>query len=91
MSALLVTYTLKNKLKNYDSLFTAIRSNSTRWFHYIDASWVVETKLSAHDFAQLLYPHIETTDRLLVVGITNQHQGWLPEKAWEWLNSLNYY
>lgn len=91
MSALLVTYSLNNKSKNYESLFTAIKSHSTRWFHYIDASWVVETNLSANDFAQQLYPYIETTDRLLVVGITGQHQGWLPEKAWEWLNSINYY
>jgi hypothetical protein len=44
--------------------------------------------LSANDFAQQLDPHIETTDRLLVVGITGERQGWLPEKAWEWLNSI---
>jgi hypothetical protein len=87
---LLVTYTLRNKFKSYDPLFEAIKANSTRWFHYIDSAWVVETILTADQFAHKLYPFIEQPDYLLVVRIINDHQGWLPKEAWDWLNSIHY-
>ena len=87
---LLITYTLRNSLKDYTPLFEAVKNNSLRWWHYIDSAWIVETMLTPDALAGDLYPFIEQTDYLLVVRIVNEHQGWLPEKAWEWLNSLNY-
>jgi hypothetical protein len=90
MRVLLVTYTLRNQLKDYSSFYSAIKSNGTKWWHYIDAAWIVQTSLTADQFAHQLFPHIEKPDYLLVVRITGEHQGWLPKDAWDWINSLNY-
>jgi hypothetical protein len=87
---LLITYTLRNKLKDYSPLYQAIKGNGSKWWHYIDTAWIVQTVYSADQFAHKLYPHIEQADYLLVVKITRDHQGWMPKEAWDWLNSLTY-
>jgi hypothetical protein len=90
VSVLLITYTLNNQNKDYTSLFEGIKSNCNYWWHYFDTTWIVSTTRGASEYAKLLYPHIETTDRLLVVRITKEHQGWLPKDAWNWLNERIY-
>ena len=87
---LLVTYTLRNETKDYTPLFTAIKNNGSKWWHYIDMAWIVQTTLTADQFAHKLYPFIEKSDQLLVVQVTREHQGWLPMKAWEWFKTLTY-
>ncbi len=90
MAVLLITYSLKTPNKDYSSLFEAIKATAAFWWHYIDDTWIVETNLSAEEFAHKLYPHFTRLDYLLVVKITREHQGWLPKDAWDWLNDRNY-
>lgn len=90
MSVLLITYAKKNFLKDYSPLYEAIKSNSVAWWHYLDDVWIVNSNVSADEFAKRLLPHITTDDRLLVTQLTGIHQGWLPPDAWKWLNEQNY-
>jgi hypothetical protein len=86
MRLLLVTFSLRNPNKDYSSFHVAIRGNALNWWHFIEQTCVVSTHLDAYAFAQLLYPHMETTDSVLVVEIQpHQFQGWLPKPAWDWL------
>ena len=87
---LIVNYALNNRSRNYTPLFEAIKNNSVQWWHYLESTWVVNTNLSANDFAFRLLSHIETTDHLLVARLTREHQGWLPKEAWDWLNDKQY-
>jgi len=89
MPVLLITYSLKNKTKDYSPFFKAIQKNANGWMHYIDDTWIVNTNLEAEKYAEKLYPHMLKNDYLLVVKIYNNHQGWLPEDAWNWLNDKN--
>ena len=90
MSVLLITHALKNNLKDYTSFYEAIKGNCTHWWHYFDTTWIVSTHHSANDYAHFLYPHMTADDRLLVVKITQDHQGWLQTEAWNWLNEREY-
>jgi hypothetical protein len=90
VSVLLITHALNNRSKDYAPFFDALKGNCNYWWHYFQTTWIVVADHSAHDYAQFLYPHIETTDRLLVVRITREHQGWLPKDAWDWLNDKEY-
>jgi hypothetical protein len=90
VSVLLITHALNDQNKDYTPFFDALKGNCNYWWHYFDATWIVSTHHSAHEYANLLYPHMNTTDHLLVVKITREHQGWLPIKAWEWLNEREY-
>lgn len=90
MRVLLVTYTLRNVVKDYSTFFKAIQTGSINWWHYLEDTWIVSTTESADDFAKKLLPHIETTDSILVVRIHPEFQGWLAKEAWDWLNRLRY-
>jgi len=87
---LIVDYVLSKRFRDYHPLFEALKNNSSQSWHFSDSTWIVNTNLSANEYAERLLPYIETTDSLLVVRITREHQGWLPKEAWDWLNDKQY-
>lgn len=90
MSVLMITYAHKNPQTDYAQFFEALKGNADHWWHYIDSTWIVATHYSPDEFANILYPHINPDDRLLVVKITSEQQGWLPVEAWKWLTDRIY-
>jgi hypothetical protein len=90
VSVLIITYAHYGKDTDYEPFFDAIRNNCEYWWHYLDAIWIVVTDHSANDYAEILYPHIEASDRLFVGKLSGEYQGWLPAGAWDWLNSKEY-
>lgn len=90
LNLLLVTFSLRNPQKNYESFFVALRGNALQWSHFIEQTCIVATVHDANEFSRRLYPHMETTDSLLVVPLSPYgYNGWLPPYAWEWLNSVS--
>lgn len=89
MKRYLITYELKNKKRDYSALYETIKKISGYWWHYLDSVWIIkETTLSSQDIYEKLKPLIdEVTDRLYIVEITKNDQGWLPKKAWPWLQN----
>lgn len=90
MSILLVTYEHKTVGKDYTAFFDTLKSTPSKWWHYLESVWLVETTMTANDFARKLYPHITTTDRLLVIRVQREYQGWLTKEAWDWINKRQY-
>src|SRR5690242_19808780 len=89
MNLLLVTFSLRNQLKDYDSFFVTLRGNASQWCHYIEQTFLVRTPYDVQEFCNRLYPHMEKTDSLLVVKMDGaQRQGWLPQEAWDWMNQV---
>lgn len=87
MNKYLITYDLKNKIRNYDSLYLAIRSLGP-WWHYLDSTWIIKTNMNSTQIWNYLASHITTMDRLLIIKIDSSDKwGWLPQDAWNWLNS----
>jgi hypothetical protein len=86
MSILLITHSLKNPNKDYSPFFNVIKTSCTEWWHYFEETWIIVTPHSADEFAKLLYPHMEKPDRLMVVKLQKEYQGWLEPDAWNWLN-----
>lgn len=91
MAIFVVTYEKRTPGKDYGPLHKAIQDNAIKWWHYLTHTWIVQTHMTADQFAKLLYPYITKDDYLLVAKLSGQHQGWLPDDAWKWLNEQNYY
>lgn len=87
----LINYDLRAPGRDYQSLYKAIQN--VNWFdsswHYLESTWLVSSTLlqNANTIALQLLPHIDTNDRLFVVRITPDFDGWLPEDAWQWIRS----
>ena len=90
MAILLVTYELNTPNKEYGAFYETIKNSSSRWWHYLDVVWLIETEASATEVAKKLYSHMTQSDRLLVVKVANEYQGWLSEEAWQWMGERQY-
>lgn len=80
-----VNYDLKAPSRDYAGLYDAIKSCGA-WWHYLGSTWLVESPLTADGIWERLAPHVDDNDFVLVIGVAPAWQGWLPEKAWTWIN-----
>ena len=81
-----VNYDLKRPGQNYPALFGAIKSCG-HWWHHLGSTWLLDTSLTAKGVWEKLAPHVDKNDFVLVIGVTRDYQGWLPQDAWTWINS----
>lgn len=80
-----INYDLKRPGQNYDALHEAIKGCGA-WWHYLGSTWLVDTNLNAKGVWDRLSPHVDKNDNMLIVGITRDYSGWLPQAAWDWIN-----
>ncbi len=81
-----INYDLKKPGQEYSDLYEAIKGCGT-WWHYLGSTWLVDTSLDAAGIWKRLAPHVDRNDRVLVIGVTQDYQGWLSKEAWEWINN----
>jgi hypothetical protein len=83
---LLVTYDLNRPGQEYQDLFEAIKAIGP-WWHYLDSTWLLDTNLTANQAYKRLEPHVDKNDHVLIIKVDPyDKQGWLPKKAWDWIN-----
>ena len=92
MKKYLITYDLKNhaSYSNYMELHSAIKKISGFWCHYLESTWMIKnTDSTAKEISTELLKYVDQNkDLILVVEVKPENKGgWLPKKAWEWLNS----
>lgn len=81
----LVTYDLNKSGQDYKALHEAIKSLGN-WWHYLDSTWLVKSRLTVQQVTDHLTPRIDDNDRLLVLDVTGVgYNGWLTQDAWKWI------
>ena len=80
----IVTYDLRKPGKDYKGLYEQLK-NSPRWWHYLDSTWLIATQETANQLYNRLRQCLDVGDHILVIEAGRNIQGWLPEKAWEWI------
>jgi hypothetical protein len=81
-----VNYDLRAPGRDYGGLYRAIKGCGD-WWHYLGSTWLVDSPLTADAIWEMLAPHIDKNDYVLVIGVSRDHQGWLPEEAWKWIRT----
>ncbi|PAC33343.1 hypothetical protein [Flectobacillus sp. BAB-3569] len=84
---LLISYNKVDYSIPLENLTNAIRGNAFSYWHHLNDTWIVRTDKSVSEFYNLLAPNISTSDRLLLVEIKRNYQGWLTKDAWNWLKT----
>ncbi|HVY19352.1 MAG TPA: hypothetical protein VHA70_04630 [Bauldia sp.] len=80
-----MNYDLKKPGQDYSSLFEAIQSCGD-WWHHLGSTWLLDTNLTAQGIWNRIEPRVDKNDFFLIIGVTRDYQGWLPEDAWKWIN-----
>ncbi|MDD5405692.1 MAG: hypothetical protein PHE73_01980 [Sulfurovaceae bacterium] len=85
MSVYCVSYDLNKSGQNYDNLYDELKKSSS-WWHFLDSTWLIYTNESANQLSERIRLHLDKNDYLLVIKVTNEYSGWLPQEAWDWIN-----
>jgi len=54
--------------QDYASLFQAIKSVGSTWWHCLDSTWIVITNRTATQVRDYLTPHMDVNEELLVIS-----------------------
>ena len=83
----LVSYTL-NPNREVPRLEEELKWNAT-WWHHLDYTWIIATDQSINDFYTRLAIRFNDSDSFIIVQFHPNavYRGWLPQIAWDWLNS----
>lgn len=82
---LLVTYDLKGPSTQYTPLYEYLKSHET-WMHYLASTWIIKTSKSPNEVSDEVRKHLRDGDHVLVIKFDRPYQGWMPKRAWEWIN-----
>lgn len=84
----MISYDLNKKDKDYEGVFQAIKDASTGVYIKVLLSvWLIKSNYkSATDVCNKIKPYLDDNDYILVNQVTDNRQGWLPHKSWEYIN-----
>ena len=69
-------------------LWQLCRTYHHPWWHYLGSTCIVKTSQTI--VATLLRSTIDQNDSIIIVDITGRtRDGWLPQKAWDWIRDNN--
>lgn len=55
------------------------------WWHFLTNTWLIATWETQQQVFERLQPHVKPNDRLLIMGVTPDYSGFLPQEAWQWI------
>lgn len=84
MSVYCVSYDLNTPGQEYNDLNEELK-NSQSWWHFLTSTWLIYTSESSQQLSDRLRAHLDDNDNLMVIRVTANYAGWLPEEAWEWM------
>ncbi|MCP3810080.1 hypothetical protein NLX78_22935 [Paenibacillus sp. Lou8.1] len=84
MSVFVVSYDLNKAGKDYAGLYSAIKSCGP-WMHKLDSTWLISTQKSAEEVYNILAPHIDSDDKVLVIKADKNWHAKLDTESYDWL------
>jgi hypothetical protein len=81
----IVSYDLKVPGRDYAKLYEVLKSGHS-WWHYLESTWIISSNKDIETWSERIRSVLDVNDRFIIVDITRQsYNGWLPDKAWEWI------
>ena len=84
----MVTYDLNKQGQNYEKVIQAIKDSSTGvWCSFWKSSYLIKSNYpTANDIFKNIKPYIDNNDKIIVIEVKNNMQGWLGEKEWAYIH-----
>ncbi len=70
--------------QDYSGLAEEFKSSPGYW-HCLHSTWLIATSETAEQLFNRFRKHIGSRDAVLVIKVTNDWSGWLPEEAASWI------
>lgn len=88
MTTFNISYDLSKPGRDYQALYKAIiKASDGTYYHCLDSTWIINTKLSAIQVAKVLWAVMDANDKLLVTEV-GPDVAWagLPAEDQEWFS-----
>lgn len=83
MKGYLITFNREAK-GNYKLLEDEIK-RSPDWWNYLNNTWIIITDENVDQIWERLEKYFPKDDKMLIIEVTNNSQGWLSRDAWDWI------
>ncbi|MCX6232778.1 MAG: hypothetical protein NTZ33_14665 [Bacteroidetes bacterium] len=74
---------------NYQQFHTTLTTAKgiESWWHYLNNTYIliVDSKISANNISDFVRQHMTNKHFIVVELNLNNHNGWLPKEAWDWI------
>lgn len=85
----MITYDLISAGQRYNELISAIKGASNGcWCTYWKSSYLIQSPLSPSQIADRLKPYLDSNDRLIVIEVKRNYEGWLTDDEWSYINDM---
>ena len=85
MAVYMITYDLNSTGQKYNDVIKAIKDSSAAWCSYWKSSYLIKSSLTVEQISDKITPHLDNNDRMIVIEVKNNYQGWLSEKQWKFI------
>lgn len=85
MTIFCVSYDLNKSGHNYTKLYEELKISPGYW-HYLDSTWLIFTTETANQLSERIRKNLDDNNHFLVIKVVRHYAGWLPTKAWEWID-----
>lgn len=85
----MITYDLNKSGKDYENVIESIKAASDGvWCSYWKSTYLIRSDYStADEVSEKITPYLDNDDRLIVIEVVNNKQGWLSNKQWDYINN----
>lgn len=86
----MITYDLNSPGQNYEDVIEAIKdcSYNKTYCSYWKSSYMIKSYLTAQQISDKITPLLDGNDRLIVIEVTKNYQGWLTKKQWDYIRQM---
>lgn len=91
MAVYLVAYKINAIGADPGPILEAIKKMGSGWMHYIPNTILLQSEDTADVIGKKIFKLITKDDYVLVIRVTKEYYGWLPQRAWDWLNNEVHY
>lgn len=85
----LVSYDLNKPGKDYSGVHKAIQNASTgSWCRPLESVYIIQSNLTSEGIYNKVHPFLDSSDRILVVGLTRDYCGYLTNDIVDFLSKL---
>lgn len=84
--AYMITYDLNSPGQNYDQIIKIIKENiSLSWCSFWKSSYLIKSNLSTKQIQEKIQPYLDSSDRMIIIEVNNNYQGWSTEDDWKFI------
>ena len=85
----MITYDLNSTGQRYSELISAIKGASNGcWCTFWKSSYLIQSPLSPSQITDRLKPYLDSNDRLIVIEVKRNYQGWLTDDERSYINDM---